>query len=248
MARRSLALAPLALVAWALACSEPAPTPPNVVLAGQGGGLDPEMNKKATRDPIENEAGNGLKNVRGSIAMARTGAPHSATAQFFINLKGNDFLDYPGRDGWGYAVFGTVTGGMDVVDTIAGVATGSRAGRRDVPVEPSLHFGGRHRWSGSDERVVHVGTPVPIESPHLANLVDLVHVQVPDDDFLVGVGGRLADELAPWVHEVRRAVEVVVSVWLLADPVDRPDEVLVGHGRSRLLEIPQIHREASARC
>ena len=101
----------------------------------QGGGLDADMNKKATRDPIENEAKNGLKNRRGTIAMARTGDPHSATAQFFINHKDNGFLDYPGRDGWGYAVFGEVTSGMDVVDAISGVTTGVRNGRPNVPQE-----------------------------------------------------------------------------------------------------------------
>jgi cyclophilin family peptidyl-prolyl cis-trans isomerase len=99
----------------------------------QGGGLDPDMTKKATRDPVQNEAKNGLKNRRGTIAMARTQAPHSATAQFFINHKDNDNLDYPSFDGWGYAVFGQVTDGMDVVDAIAAVPTGTNAGRRDVP-------------------------------------------------------------------------------------------------------------------
>ncbi|MET0066343.1 MAG: peptidylprolyl isomerase [Candidatus Thiodiazotropha sp.] len=101
----------------------------------QGGGFTPDMEKKPTRDPIENEAKNGLKNTRGSIAMARTSDPHSATAQFFINHKNNAFLDYPSRDGWGYAVFGEVTDGMDVVDRIAGQATGARNGMRDVPRE-----------------------------------------------------------------------------------------------------------------
>ena len=101
----------------------------------QGGGLTADMNKKDTRDPVENEAKNGLKNVRGSIAMARTNAPHSATSQFFINLKDNTNLDYPSFDSWGYAVFGKVTSGMDVVDAIANVATGVKSGRRDVPTE-----------------------------------------------------------------------------------------------------------------
>ena len=101
----------------------------------QGGGLTADLEKKPTRDPIENEARNGLKNARGSIAMARTGDPHSATAQFFINHRDNDNLDYPSFDGWGYAVFGEVTAGMDVVDAIAQVPTGARAGRRDVPLE-----------------------------------------------------------------------------------------------------------------
>jgi peptidyl-prolyl cis-trans isomerase B (cyclophilin B) len=102
----------------------------------QGGGFMPDMMQKATRDPIENEAANGLSNVNGSIAMARTSAPHSATAQFFINVKDNSFLDNPGQDGWGYCVFGKVTGGMDVVEQIKGVDTTNKAGHSDVPVEP----------------------------------------------------------------------------------------------------------------
>jgi peptidyl-prolyl cis-trans isomerase A (cyclophilin A) len=101
----------------------------------QGGGLTAGMEKKETRDPIQNEAKNGLKNLRGTIAMARTGAPHSATAQFFINHRDNANLDYPSFDGWGYAVFGRVTDGMEVVDAIAAVDTGVRAGRGDVPRE-----------------------------------------------------------------------------------------------------------------
>jgi peptidyl-prolyl cis-trans isomerase B (cyclophilin B) len=102
----------------------------------QGGGFMPDMMQKATRDPIENEAANGLSNVTGSIAMARTSAPHSATAQFFINVKDNSFLDHPGQDGWGYCVFGKVTEGMDVVEQIKGVDTTNKAGHSDVPVEP----------------------------------------------------------------------------------------------------------------
>jgi peptidyl-prolyl cis-trans isomerase B (cyclophilin B) len=102
----------------------------------QGGGFMPDMMQKATRDPIENEAANGLSNVTGSIAMARTSAPHSATAQFFINVKDNSFLDHPGQDGWGYCVFGKVTGGMDVVEQMKGVDTTNKAGHSDVPVEP----------------------------------------------------------------------------------------------------------------
>jgi len=102
----------------------------------QGGGFMPDMMQKATREPIENEAKNGLKNVTGSIAMARTMAPHSATAQFFINVKDNGFLDYPGQDGWGYCVFGQVTEGMDVINKIKEVDTTNRAGHSDVPVEP----------------------------------------------------------------------------------------------------------------
>ena len=102
----------------------------------QGGGFMPDMMQKATRDPIENEAANGLSNVAGSIAMARTSAPHSATAQFFINVKDNAFLDHPGQDGWGYCVFGQVTQGMDVVEKIKQTETTNRAGHSDVPVEP----------------------------------------------------------------------------------------------------------------
>jgi peptidyl-prolyl cis-trans isomerase B (cyclophilin B) len=102
----------------------------------QGGGFMPDMTQKPTRDPIENEAKNGLPNVTGSIAMARTSAPHSASAQFFINVKDNGFLDYPGQDGWGYCVFGKVTDGMDVIDKIKMVETTNRAGHSDVPVDP----------------------------------------------------------------------------------------------------------------
>ncbi len=90
----------------------------------QGGGFDEQYKQKATRASIQNEAKNGLKNVRGSIAMARTSDPHSASTQFFINHKNNDNLDYPSFDGWGYAVFGQVVDGMDVVDAIASVQTG----------------------------------------------------------------------------------------------------------------------------
>lgn len=108
---------------------------PNFMI--QGGGFDATMNQKPTRPPVENEAKNGLKNERGTLAMARTPNPHSATAQFFINHKNNSFLDYPGQDGWGYAVFGKVTTGMDVVDKISGVPTGSHpSGHRDVPQTP----------------------------------------------------------------------------------------------------------------
>jgi peptidyl-prolyl cis-trans isomerase B (cyclophilin B) len=96
----------------------------------QGGGMDAAMNKKATRSPIKNEAANGLQNKVGAIAMARTGDPHSATAQFFINVKDNGFLDKAqAQDGWGYCVFGKVTAGMDVVDKIKAVPTGAQ----DVP-------------------------------------------------------------------------------------------------------------------
>jgi len=102
----------------------------------QGGGFMSDMMQKATQDPIENEAANGLSNVEGSVAMARTGDPHSATAQFFINVKDNSFLDHPGQDGWGYCVFAKVTDGMDVVEKIRNVATGNTGGHGDVPVEP----------------------------------------------------------------------------------------------------------------
>jgi cyclophilin family peptidyl-prolyl cis-trans isomerase len=102
----------------------------------QGGGFDAKMNEKPTGSPIRNEAANGLKNERYTIAMARTSAPHSATAQFFLNVGDNTFLDHPSRDGWGYAVFGRVIKGMDVVDRIRAVSTTSRNGHRDVPVEP----------------------------------------------------------------------------------------------------------------
>jgi cyclophilin family peptidyl-prolyl cis-trans isomerase len=102
----------------------------------QGGGYDESYGQRPTRAPVKNEAKNGLKNVRGSIAMARTGDPHSATAQFFINHGDNDFLDYPGRDGWGYAVFGKVTEGLDVVDKIAATPTGPVPPfDRDVPLQ-----------------------------------------------------------------------------------------------------------------
>ncbi|MEN8213457.1 MAG: peptidylprolyl isomerase [Pseudomonadota bacterium] len=102
----------------------------------QGGGFNTDFEKKKNHLPIKNEAANGLKNLRGTIAMARTAEPHSATSQFFINHKDNDSLDYPGHDGWGYCVFGKVTGGMDVVDAIAKTPTGSHKFiRRDVPKE-----------------------------------------------------------------------------------------------------------------
>ncbi len=101
----------------------------------QGGGFEPGMKQKPTNEPVENEASNGLKNEPYTIAMARTSAPHSATAQFFINVKNNSFLDYPGQDGWGYCVFGKVVEGQDVVDKIKSVKT-TRAGMHaDVPVE-----------------------------------------------------------------------------------------------------------------
>ncbi|PKN62772.1 MAG: hypothetical protein CVU57_22530 [Deltaproteobacteria bacterium HGW-Deltaproteobacteria-15] len=106
----------------------------------QGGGLTPAMDGKPTKAPVQNEADNGLKNERSTIAMARTNDPHSATAQFFINLVNNEFLNYKGKNpqGWGYAVFGKVTEGMDVVDSIAKVQTGTKGQFGDVPVEPVM--------------------------------------------------------------------------------------------------------------
>ncbi len=103
----------------------------------QGGGFAPGMKQKPTGEPIENEANNGLKNARYTIAMARTNDPHSATAQFFINVADNTFLNHsaPTPQGWGYAVFGRVVGGEDVVDAIKGVRTGSRGFHQDVPVD-----------------------------------------------------------------------------------------------------------------
>jgi peptidyl-prolyl cis-trans isomerase B (cyclophilin B) len=101
----------------------------------QGGGFEPGMKQKPTNDPVENEAKNGLKNEPYTVAMARTSAPHSASAQFFINIKDNSFLDYPGQDGWGYCVFGKVVEGMDVVDKIKSVKTTRTGMFADVPVE-----------------------------------------------------------------------------------------------------------------
>lgn len=106
---------------------------PNFMI--QGGGMTADMNKKETRTPIKNEAANGEKNVRGTLAMARTGEVDSATSQFFINLRDNAFLDHGDRD-FGYAVFARVTDGMDVVDAIAKVDTRNVAGHQDVPLEP----------------------------------------------------------------------------------------------------------------
>ncbi len=103
----------------------------------QGGGFEPGMNQKPANAPIQNEAANGLKNDRYTIAMARTGDPHSATAQFFINVKDNAFLNHtaPSGQGWGYCVFGKVVEGMDVVDKIKGVKTGAKGFHQDVPVD-----------------------------------------------------------------------------------------------------------------
>ena len=104
----------------------------------QGGGMDANMKEKSTNAPIKNEADNGLKNEVGTIAMARTSDPHSATAQFFINVKDNSFLNFSGKNpqGWGYAVFGKVTEGMDIVNKIKGVPTGKYGFHADVPTTP----------------------------------------------------------------------------------------------------------------
>ena len=104
----------------------------------QGGGFTEDMKRKTTEMPVQNEANNGLKNDRGTVAMARTPDPHSATDQFFINTKGNSFLDHKNTtpQGWGYAVFGKVVKGMDVVDAISGVKTAKKGMMSDVPVEP----------------------------------------------------------------------------------------------------------------
>ena len=102
----------------------------------QGGGFEPGMKQKPTDATVENEAKNGLKNDKYTIAMARTSAPHSASAQFFINTKDNAFLNYPGQDGWGYAVFGKVTEGQDIVDQINSVKTTRSGMHSDVPVDP----------------------------------------------------------------------------------------------------------------
>ncbi len=104
----------------------------------QGGGFTPDLKQKDTRAPIPNEAKNGLKNQTGTLAMARTSDPHSATAQFFINLKDNSFLDNPGRDGWGYAVFGKVVQGFDIVQKIAMVPTGNAGPHQNVPNTPVI--------------------------------------------------------------------------------------------------------------
>jgi peptidyl-prolyl cis-trans isomerase B (cyclophilin B) len=101
----------------------------------QGGGFEPGMKQKPTRDTVENEAKNGLKNEPYSVAMARTSDPHSASAQFFINVKNNAFLDSPGQDGWGYCVFGKVVEGTDVVDKIKSVKTTRTGMHSDIPVE-----------------------------------------------------------------------------------------------------------------
>lgn len=106
----------------------------------QGGGFTAEMEQKATRPPVANEADNGLKNLRGTVAMARTNDPHSATAQFFVNTVDNSFLDHTAKDirGWGYTVFGKVVEGLEVVDAIAKVRTATRGRMENVPVEPVI--------------------------------------------------------------------------------------------------------------
>ena len=103
----------------------------------QGGGFEPGMSQKANHDPIDNEADNGLSNLTGTLAMARTAEPHSATSQFFINVSDNFFLDHRGKtaQGWGYAVFGKVVDGMDVINKIKSCQTTSRAGHQDVPID-----------------------------------------------------------------------------------------------------------------
>ncbi|WP_431966423.1 peptidylprolyl isomerase [Nocardia sp. bgisy134] len=108
---------------------------PNFMI--QGGGFQPDMRQKGTNAPIQNEANNGLKNNKYTVAMARTNDPHSATAQFFINVANNDFLNHsaPTPSGWGYTVFGSVVEGTEVVDKIAGVATGSAGMHQDVPLD-----------------------------------------------------------------------------------------------------------------
>ena len=107
---------------------------PNFMI--QGGGMTEDMQQKTTKASIENEAKNGLKNNKYSIAMARTMAPHSASSQFFINVADNDFLNYPGQDGWGYCVFGKVISGQEVVDKIQLVETINLGGHANVPAEP----------------------------------------------------------------------------------------------------------------
>lgn len=112
---------------------------PNFMI--QGGGFDIDFQQKPTNEPVVNEADNGLSNTRGTLAMARTMSPHSATAQFFINVQDNTFLDHQGTysgQAWGYAVFGQVSQGMDVVEAIRQVPTGRKSGHQDVPVDPVI--------------------------------------------------------------------------------------------------------------
>ena len=109
---------------------------PNFMI--QGGGMTEDMQQKPTKATIENEAKNGLKNKKYSVAMARTMAPHSASSQFFINVADNQFLDFPGQDGWGYCVFGEVVTGEDIVDKIQSVETLNLGGQADVPANPII--------------------------------------------------------------------------------------------------------------
>ncbi len=120
----------------------------------QGGGFTADMQQKPTRAAIENEADNGLKNKRGTLAMARTNDPHSASAQFFVNLADNGFLDHTAKtaQGWGYAVFGRVVEGMATVDAIAKVRTGDRAGHQNVPLEPVVVESARRQSSAAPAR------------------------------------------------------------------------------------------------
>ena len=118
----------------------------------QGGGFDEKMNQKATRAPIENEAKNGLRNERGTLAMARTADPHSASSQFFINLVANTALDYPSRDGWGYAVFGKVVKGLEVVESIAKQPTANRGFHQNVPVEAVIVNSARVLEASAEKR------------------------------------------------------------------------------------------------
>ena len=109
---------------------------PNFMI--QGGGMTEDMQQKPTKANIENEAKNGLKNIKYSVAMARTSAPHSASSQFFINIADNQFLDFPGQDGWGYCVFGEIVAGQDVVDKIQSVESLNLGGQADVPASPII--------------------------------------------------------------------------------------------------------------
>jgi cyclophilin family peptidyl-prolyl cis-trans isomerase len=113
----------------------------------QGGGLTPDFSQKKTRAPVKNEAANGLKNQRGTLSMARTDAPHSATSQFFVNLTDNDFLD-PSPGSHGYAVFGRVVTGLEVIDAIAKVRTGRRSGYTDAPMEDVVIVSAREAAAG----------------------------------------------------------------------------------------------------
>jgi len=114
----------------------------------QGGGMTADMTQKPTRKPIENEARNGLKNLRGTLSMARTNDINSATSQFFVNLVDNAFLDHQGPRNYGYAVFGRVVEGMDVIDAIAAVKTGRKRGHDDVPLEPVVVRSARRTGAG----------------------------------------------------------------------------------------------------